>query len=60
VATGVQGKFKVNGRVKPQAARFRIFEYEKDNDGKFKPIGEVKTSDATRTVKIAWTVHRQS
>src|SRR5262249_4474900 len=57
VATGVQGKFKINGRVKPQAARFRIFEYEKDNDGKFKPNGEVKTSDATRTVKIAWTVH---
>ena len=56
--SGVQGEFKTpDGKVKPQAARFRIFEYEKGNDGKFRPIGEVRTSDNTRTVKIAWTAH---
>src|SRR5215468_5705549 len=56
--SGVQGEFKTaDGKVKPQAARFRIFEYEKGNDGKFRPIGEVKTSDNSRAVKIVWTVH---
>src|SRR6516165_4434727 len=39
--SGAQGEFKTSdGKVKPQAARFRIFEYEKGNDGKFHPIGE--------------------
>src|SRR6516164_10676165 len=53
-----QREFKTpDGKVKPQAARFRIFEYEKGNDGKFRPIGEVRTSDNTRAVKIVWTVH---
>jgi hypothetical protein len=56
--SGAQGKFKTSdGKVKPQAARFRIFEYEKGNDGKFRPIGEVKVSDNSRTVKIVWTAH---
>jgi L-lysine epsilon oxidase-like protein len=56
--SGAQGEFKTpDGKVKPQAARFRIFEYEKGNDGKFRPIGEVKTSENTRVVKIIWTVH---
>jgi L-Lysine epsilon oxidase N-terminal len=56
--SGAQGEFKTpDGKVKPQAARFRIFEYEKGNDGKFRPIGEVKISDNTRVVKIIWTVH---
>src|SRR6516162_8591486 len=56
--SGVQGEFKTpDGKVKPQAARFRIFEYEKGDDGKFRPIGEVRTSDNTRAVKIVWTVH---
>jgi hypothetical protein len=56
--SGAQGEFKTqDGQVKAQAARFRIFEYEKGNDGKFHPLGEVRTSDATRVVKIAWTVH---
>src|SRR5215203_4353828 len=56
--SGIYGEFKTaDGRIKPQAARFRIFEYEKGNDGKFHPLGEVMTSDTTRTVKIAWTVH---
>src|SRR6516164_6626813 len=56
--SGVQGEFKTpDGKVKPQAARFRIFEYEKGNDGKFRPIGEVRSSDNTRAVKIVWTAH---
>src|SRR6201999_848917 len=42
--------------VKPQAARFRIFEYEKGADGKFHPSGEVGLGDG-RTTKITWTVH---
>jgi hypothetical protein len=48
--------FKVNGRVKPQAARFRIFEYEKGTDGKFRPLGEVTLGDG-RLSRITWTVH---
>lgn len=57
-ASGALGDFKTqDGRVKAQAARFRIFEYEKKADGKFHSIGEVKTSDASRVVKISWTVH---
>jgi L-Lysine epsilon oxidase N-terminal/L-lysine epsilon oxidase C-terminal domain len=56
--SGAQGEFKTaDGKVKPQAARFRIFEYEKGNDGKFHPIGEVTASDNTRAVKIIWTAH---
>jgi len=56
--SGAQGEFKTSdGKVKPQAARFRIFEYEKGNDGKFHPIGEVTTSDNTRAVKMVWTAH---
>src|SRR5262249_11343233 len=56
--SGAQGEFKTpDGKVKPQAARFRIFEYEKGNDGKFRPIGEVKTTDTSGAVKIVWTVH---
>jgi L-lysine epsilon oxidase-like protein len=57
--SGTQGLFKMtaDGRLKPQAARFRIFEYEKQADGKFQPIGEVKVSDVSRRVTIDWTVH---
>jgi len=56
--SGAQGEFKTpDGKVKPQAARFRIFEYEKGNDGKFRPIGEVRTSNNTRALKIVWTAH---
>jgi hypothetical protein len=58
IEKGIQREFKTSdGRIKAQAARFRIFEYEKQADGKFNPIGEVTTSDKTRTVKISWTVH---
>ena len=56
--SGAQGEFKTpDGKVKPQAARFRIFEYEKGSDGKFHSIGEVRTSDGTRAVRITWTAH---
>jgi hypothetical protein len=48
--------FKKAGKVRPQAARFRIFEYESDADGKFHPKGEVKLGDG-RTSNISWTVH---
>lgn len=55
-ASGEYGKFKKDGRIKPQAAQFRIFEYEKV-DGKFRSIGEISTRDAGRNVKVVWTVH---
>ena len=57
--SGTQGLFKMaaDGRLRPQAARFRIFEYEKQADGKFHPIGEVKLTDQSRTVAIKWTVY---
>ena len=35
--SGSFDSFKLDGRVRPQAARFRIFEYEKGADGKFHP-----------------------
>src|ERR1700741_2206113 len=56
-ATNTYRDFKTAaGTVKPQAARFRIFEYEKGADGKFHPSGEVGLGDG-RTTKITWTVH---
>jgi hypothetical protein len=56
--SGAQGEFKTpDGKVKPQAARFRIFEYEKGNDGKFRPVGEVTTNNAQRPASITWTAH---
>jgi len=57
--SGAQGTFKTagDGRVKPEAARFRVFEFEKQADGKFHPLGEVKITDASRSIAINWTVH---
>jgi len=55
--SGKLGAFKINGLVKPQAARFYIFEYEKQADGKFHPIGQVTANDASRAVQITWKVH---
>src|SRR5262249_13369378 len=53
--SGVKGELKTSdGKVKPKAARFRIFKNKKGNDGKFRPIGEVRTSDTPRAVKIVW------
>jgi L-lysine epsilon oxidase-like protein len=56
-ATNTYRDFKTAaGKIKPQAARFRIFEYEKGADGKFHPIGEIGLGDG-RTTKMTWTVH---
>src|SRR5262249_24315865 len=56
--SGVKEELKTpDGKEKPKAARFRIFKYEKENEGKFRPIGEVRSSDTTRAVKIVWTAH---
>ncbi|CAG8496936.1 10424_t:CDS:10 [Ambispora leptoticha] len=46
-------KFKdKNGRVKPQAARFRIYGYNEEK----KIIREIKLTDAEMKVEIQWTV----
>src|SRR6266478_3152540 len=51
--SNTQAEFKMpDGRVKSQAARFRVFEYEKKDDGKFHPIGEVTIRDTTRHVTL--------
>jgi len=56
--SGKLGEFKTaDGRVKPQVARFYIFEYEKKADGKFHPIGEITIKDPSRAIKIKWAVH---
>ena len=44
-----------DGRIKPQAARFRIWEY-RFIDGKYTPAREV-TLDDSDIVEIRWTVH---
>jgi hypothetical protein len=44
-----------DGRVKPQGARFRIFEYAMVN-GRLVPVREVNL-DTPGVVSIAWTVH---
>jgi len=44
-----------NGKVKPQATRFRVWEY-KFIDGKFSPTREV-TLDDPNVLEISWTVH---
>ncbi len=49
------GPFKINGLVKPQAARFRVFEYQNLN-GRLTPVREVTL--ATQGVAgIRWNVH---
>src|SRR5579871_5751663 len=48
--------YKVNGLVKPQAARFRIFEYVTDEFGRLSPVREVNAGIGN-LVKITWTVH---
>src|SRR5207253_2867072 len=47
--------YKVNGLVKPQAARFRVFEYARVN-GRLTPVREV-TLDTPGVVSIQWTAH---
>src|SRR5581483_3130204 len=52
---------KLGGLVKPQAARFRVFEYRPDANGRLAPVGEVTPQAATRGTpyvkSITWTVH---
>ena len=52
---------KVNGQVKPQAARFRIWEYALDSSGRLAPKGEVTVQAPTAgkpfVKAITWTVH---
>lgn len=51
---------KLGGSIKPQGARFRVFEYAKDALGRLTPVREVVpgTSGSGLTVKeIVWTVH---
>ena len=49
------GPFKVNGLVKPQAARFRVFEYQTIN-GRLTPVREV-TLATPGVAGIRWSVH---
>ena len=43
--------YKDNGRVKRQAARFRVFEYDQELDGTLRLVGEVDAE-----TQVAWTV----
>lgn len=49
------GPFKSGGKLKPQAARFRIWEYVEKN-GKLEPSREI-TYDAKDCIRIVWRVH---
>src|SRR6266849_7188088 len=55
VAKKARESFKLNGAVKAQAARFRIWEYE-IRMGKLTPKGEV-TLDSAEIVDIGWSIH---
>src|SRR4051812_21478220 len=48
-------KVASTGRIKRQAARFRVFEYDKQTDGSLKLVREVKASDPDHPV-IEWEV----
>ncbi|MCZ6594680.1 MAG: LodA/GoxA family CTQ-dependent oxidase [Bacteroidetes bacterium] len=50
----VKGPFKENGKIKKQGARFRVYEFEVDEFGGEKIVGEVTDS---KSVKIEWNVH---
>ena len=55
-ATPAGSGFKdASGRVRAQAARFRVFEFDVDANGKVGPGVEVHLDDG-RTTKIEWTV----
>jgi hypothetical protein len=55
-ATNSFGAFKIDDKVRPQAARFRIFEYEQAGDGTRKLVGEVKLGERGVSA-VKWTVH---
>ncbi|MEK6227568.1 MAG: LodA/GoxA family CTQ-dependent oxidase [Chloroflexota bacterium] len=44
------------GRIKPQAARFRIWEYLDNGKGKYEPKREIN-ADTSGVVSIEWSVH---
>jgi len=48
--------YKVGGQIKPQAARFRIYEYAPDANGRAAPVRELNL-DAADVASIQWTVH---
>jgi hypothetical protein len=56
-------QYKDSGLIKRQAARFRIWEYEYDSNGRLNPIGEVLPQTPTPgkpkpyVKSITWTVH---
>jgi hypothetical protein len=56
---GIRGISKRNkykdsaGKVKRQAARFRVYEYRRQKDGTYKSVGEVTASRA----RLTWTVN---
>lgn len=47
---------KSGGRVRPQAARFRVWEYRYDGNGRLAPVGEV-TLSTRNVVALRWSVH---
>jgi hypothetical protein len=50
------GRFKDSGgRVRPQAARFRIWEYTDNGKGRYEPKREINTD--IKGAKIEWVVH---
>lgn len=54
-ADGAESKiqqYKAGGRIKRQAARFRVFEYNRADDGALTLVGEVQVA----AVRIEWTV----
>ena len=48
--------FKLGSKVRPQAVRFRVFEFERSDDGQTKLIGETKLNERGVTA-MSWTVH---
>jgi hypothetical protein len=48
--------YKVDGQIKPQAARFRVFRYLRDASGRVTPDKEI-TAGADGVASISWRVH---
>ncbi|ESY55557.1 MULTISPECIES: LodA/GoxA family CTQ-dependent oxidase [unclassified Mesorhizobium] len=55
-ASNAFGPFKVDGLVRPQAVRFRIFKFELADDGQESVVGEVNLGEGGVSA-IEWTVH---
>ena len=54
-------EYKSDGLIKPQAARFRVFQYEYDQNGRLTPTKEIVPQNPTKgkpyVKSIKWTVH---